>query len=148
MDWERYYEFWFIHTKTMHKMQVEEMRDFFSQKNTIEEISAILKTRHPCIRGYSVKSIKPFCEKKKESLPESLKTMCEQWFLKQLRMMWKRTFTKFPFLSNRIYSFCETLRTLLAFWIFLDKITAFKSTFQLQVGPTYCRKMMMTGCLA
>ena len=49
----------------MHKMQVEEMRDFFSQKNTIEEISAILQTRHPCIRGYSVKSIKPFCEKKR-----------------------------------------------------------------------------------
>ena len=48
----------------MHKMQVEEMRDFFSQKNTIEEISAILKTRHPCIRGYSVKSIKPFCKKR------------------------------------------------------------------------------------
>ena len=62
----------------MHKMQVEEMRDFFSQKNTFEEISAILQTRHPCIRGYSVKSIKPFCEKKKESLPGSLKTMCEQ----------------------------------------------------------------------
>ena len=52
----------------MHNMQVEEMRDFFSQKNTIEEISAILETRHPCIRGYSVKLIKPFCEKKKEFL--------------------------------------------------------------------------------
>ena len=49
----------------MHNMQVEEMRDFFSQKNTTEEISAILETRHPCIRGYSVKFIKPFCEKKK-----------------------------------------------------------------------------------
>ena len=46
-------------------MQVEEIRDFFSQKNTFEEISAILQTRHPCIRGYSVKSIKPFCKKKK-----------------------------------------------------------------------------------
>ena len=49
----------------MHKMQVEEMRYFFSQKNTFEEISAILKTRHPCIRGYSVKSIKTFCEKRR-----------------------------------------------------------------------------------
>ena len=45
-------------------MQVEEMRDFFSQKNTFEEISAILQTRHPCIRGYSVNLIKPFCQKK------------------------------------------------------------------------------------
>ena len=48
----------------MHKMQVEEIRDFFSQKNTFEEISAILQTRHPCIKGYSVKSIKTFCKKK------------------------------------------------------------------------------------
>ena len=48
----------------MHKMQVEDKRDFFSQKNTFEEISATLKTRHPCIRGCSVKSIKPFCKKK------------------------------------------------------------------------------------
>ena len=48
----------------MHQMQREETCDFFSQKNTLEEISAILQTRHPCIRGYSVKSTKPFCEKK------------------------------------------------------------------------------------
>ena len=48
----------------MHKMQVEEMRDFFSQKSTFEEICVILQTRHPCIRGYSVKSTKTFCEKK------------------------------------------------------------------------------------
>ena len=45
-------------------MHVEEMHDFFSQKNTFEEISAILQTRHPLIRGYSVKSIKPFCKEK------------------------------------------------------------------------------------
>ena len=45
-------------------MQVEEMRDFFSQKSTFEEICVILQTRHPCIRGYSVKSTKTFCEKK------------------------------------------------------------------------------------
>ena len=68
LDWERYCElvpfFLFIHTETMHKMQVKEMRDFLSQKNTFKEISAILQTRHPCIRGYSVKSTKPFCEKK------------------------------------------------------------------------------------
>ena len=40
------------------------MCDFFSEKNTFEEISAILQTRHPSITEYSVKSIKPFCEKK------------------------------------------------------------------------------------
>ena len=40
------------------------MCDFFSQKTTFEEISAILQTRHPSIREYPVKSIKPFCEKK------------------------------------------------------------------------------------
>ena len=113
--------FWFIHTKTMHKSQVEEMRDFFSQKNIFEEVSVILQTRHSCIRGYSVKSIKP--------LPGSLKTICKQWFLKQLQMMCKRPFTKFTFLSNRIYSFCVSLWTLLALWIFLDKITVFKSFF-------------------
>ena len=45
-------------------MQVEKMRDFFFQKDTFEETNAILQTRHPCIKGYSVKSIKPFCEKK------------------------------------------------------------------------------------
>ena len=33
-------------------MQVEEMRDFFSQKTTFEEIRAIPQTRHPWIRGY------------------------------------------------------------------------------------------------
>ena len=53
-------------------MQVEEMRDFFSQKNTFEEISAILQTRHPCIRGYSVKLIKPFCEKKKKGISSGI----------------------------------------------------------------------------
>ena len=61
----------------MHKMQVEEMRDFFSQKYTFEEINATLKKRHPCIKGYSVKSIKAFC-KEKEFIPGSLKTICEQ----------------------------------------------------------------------
>ena len=86
--------------------------------------------------------------KKEEFLQWSLKTMCEQLFLKQLQMMCKRTFTKFTFLSNRIYS----LRTLLTFWIFLDKIKVFRSfflsklnylsTFQFQVGSTYGRKMM------
>ena len=49
-------------------MQVEDMRDFFSQKNTFEEISATLKARHPCIRGYSVKSNKPFRKKKKKGI--------------------------------------------------------------------------------
>ena len=39
------------------RKEVEEMRDFFSQKKTFEEISATPQTRHPCIRGYSVKSI-------------------------------------------------------------------------------------------
>ena len=113
-------------------MQVEEMRDFFSQENTFEEISAILQTGHPCIRGYSLKSINSF-RKKKGFLPESLRTICKQWFLKQLQMMCKRLFTKFTFLSNRIYSFCATLQTLLALWIFLDKITVFKSFFLIQM---------------
>ena len=49
----------------MHKMQVEEILDFFSQKETFEEISAILQTRHPGVRGYSVKLSKPFCKKKR-----------------------------------------------------------------------------------
>ena len=97
---------------------------------------------------------KSFLQKKVEFLPVSLKTMCEQWFLKQLQM-YKRTFTKFTCLSTRIYRFCETLRTLLAFRIFLDKINLSKlffnlnclSTFQFQVGPTYGWKMM-TGYLA
>ena len=95
---------------------------------------------------------KRFSEKK-EVLPGSLKTMCDQLFLKQLQMMSKRTFTKFIFLSNRICSFCETFQKLLAFWIFLYKIKSFPfrilfnakwnlSTFQFQVGPTYYRKMM------
>ena len=48
-------------------MQVEEILDFFSQKETFEEISAILQTRHPGVRGYSVKLIKPFCKKKEIS---------------------------------------------------------------------------------
>ena len=43
------------------------MRNFFSQKKTFEEISAILQARHPDVRGYSVKLIKPFCEKKEIS---------------------------------------------------------------------------------
>ena len=71
MDWEKYCElvpfFRFIHTETMNKMQVEEIRDFFSQKSTFEEISVILQTRHPCIRGYSAKSTKSFREKKRIS---------------------------------------------------------------------------------
>ena len=120
--------FRFIHTETMHKMQVEEMRDFFSQKSTFEEICVILQTRHPYIRGYSVKSTKPFCENKRNFFRDLLRP-CAKWYLKQLQMMCKRTFTEFTFLSNRIYRFCETLRTLLAFWIFLDKITVFKSFF-------------------
>ena len=44
--------------------------------------------------------------------------------------MCKRTFTKFTFLSSKIYSFCETFRMLLAF---LDKITVFKSFFLLSI---------------
>ena len=48
----------------MHKMQVEEMRDFFSQKYTFGKVSEILQARHPCIRGYSVKSI--FLRKKQK----------------------------------------------------------------------------------
>ena len=41
----------------MDKMQVEEMRDFFSQK-----ISAILQTIYPSAREYSVKSTKRLCK--------------------------------------------------------------------------------------
>ena len=61
----------------MHKMQVEEMRDFFSQKNNFEEISAIPQTRHPCIRGY-LSSQSNLFPKEKEFLPRSLKTICKQ----------------------------------------------------------------------
>ena len=119
------------------------MRDFFSQKYTFGEVSEILQTRHPCIRGYPVKSI--FLRKKqKQGISFGISHL--------LQMMCKRTFTKFTFLSNRIYSYCENLRSLLAFWIFLIKLLSLKaffkfrlnylSTFKFQVRPTYCRKMM------
>ena len=62
----------------MDKMQVEEMRDFLSQKIIYEEISAILIAIYYSVRGYSVKSNKQFCKKKKELLPGSFKTICEQ----------------------------------------------------------------------
>ena len=42
----------------MDKMQVEEMRDFLSQKKTYEEISVILLAVCPSVRGYSAKSTK------------------------------------------------------------------------------------------
>ena len=58
----------------MDKMQVEEMRDFFSQKITYEVISAI----YPSVRRYSIKSTKRFFIKKIEYLPRSFKTMCKQ----------------------------------------------------------------------
>ena len=45
----------------MLKIEVEEMRDFFSQKKTYEEIITILQARYPVVREYSVKSIKRFC---------------------------------------------------------------------------------------
>ena len=76
-------------------MQVEEMRDFLSQKKTYEEVNTMLEGTQPGVRGYSVKSIKRFC-KKVEFLPGSLKTMREQRFLKQLQR-YKRTFTKFTY---------------------------------------------------
>ena len=41
----------------MGKMQVEEMRDFLSQK-----ISAILRTMYPSAREYSVKLTKQLCK--------------------------------------------------------------------------------------
>ena len=47
----------------MDKIQVEWMRDFFSQKITYEKISAILQAIYPNIRGYSVKSVKRFYKK-------------------------------------------------------------------------------------
>ena len=46
----------------MDKTQVEKARDFFSQKITYEEISAILQAIYPSVKGYSVKSIKQFCK--------------------------------------------------------------------------------------
>ena len=52
----------------MYKMQVEEMRDFSSQKKMYEEISTILQARHPGVKGYSVKSIKRFCKKKQNGI--------------------------------------------------------------------------------
>ena len=61
----------------MDKMQVEEMRDFFSQEITYEKISAILQAIYSCIRGYSVKSVKQFC-KNMEFLPGSFNIMWEQ----------------------------------------------------------------------
>ena len=47
----------------MDKPQLEEMRDFFSQKITYEEISAILQAIYPSVRGYSVKSAKSDTQK-------------------------------------------------------------------------------------
>ena len=47
----------------MDKRQVEEMRDFSSQKITYEKINAILQGIYSSIRGYSVKSVKRFCKK-------------------------------------------------------------------------------------
>ena len=48
----------------MHKMKVEELRDFFSQKKMYEEISATRnKARHPGVKGCSVKSTICFCKK-------------------------------------------------------------------------------------
>ena len=61
----------------MHKMQVEGMRDFLSQKKTYEETCTILQARHPDVREYSAKPIKRFCKKLKFP-PGFLKTMCEQ----------------------------------------------------------------------
>ena len=61
----------------MDKMQVEEMRDIFSQKITYEKISAILQAIYSSIRGYSVNSVIRFC-KKMECLPGSFNTMWEQ----------------------------------------------------------------------
>ena len=82
----------------MDKMQVEEMRDFFSQEITYEKISAILQAIYSCIRGYSVKSVKRFCQKM-EFVPGSFNIIWEQSFLKQLQRF-KRTSTKFTFSSN------------------------------------------------
>ena len=62
----------------MDKMQAEEMRDFLSQKMIYEEIGVILMAIYYSVRGYSVKTNKQFCKKKKELLPGSFKTMCEQ----------------------------------------------------------------------
>ena len=64
----------------MDKMQAEEMCDFISHKITYEEISPILQAIYPNARGYSVKSTKQFCKKKKkEFLLGSFKTMSEQF---------------------------------------------------------------------
>ena len=122
LDWERYCElvpyFLFIHTETMHKMQVKEMRDFLSQKNTFKEISAIIQTRHPCIRGYSVKSIKPFCEKKGISSrisQDHVWAMISEAVADEVQKE----------LLQNLYFWV----ILLAFWIFLDKTTVFKSFF-------------------
>ena len=49
----------------MDKIQLEKMRDFFPQKITYEEISAILLAiiLSVGVRRYSVKSTKRFCKK-------------------------------------------------------------------------------------
>ena len=57
--------FLLIHTTALDKMQVEEVHDFFFQKITYEEISAILQGIYPSVREYSVKLTKIFCRKKK-----------------------------------------------------------------------------------
>ena len=49
-------------------MQAEEMCDFVSHKITYEEISPILQAIYPNARGYSVKSTKQFCKKKKKGI--------------------------------------------------------------------------------
>ena len=61
----------------MDKIQVEEVRDFFSQKITYEKINAMLQATYSSIRGYTVKSVKQFCKKMK-FLQGFFNTMWEQ----------------------------------------------------------------------
>ena len=100
----------FIHTEIMHKMQVESMRDFFSHKNTFEEITAILQTRHPCIRRYSAKSIEPYAKKRNFfrdlSRPRASNNFwsSSRWYAKELLqnlLSWVIRYTVFVRLCER-----------------------------------------------
>ena len=59
----------------MDRMQVEEMRDFFSKNVTYEKMRTILQAIYSSIRGYTVKLVKRFSKKMDT---ESFSTMWEQ----------------------------------------------------------------------
>ena len=80
------------------------MRDFFSQKITYEEISAITQKIYSSIGGFYLKSTKTILPKNRNFSQDYSRPCAKNW-----------TSTKFNFLSNKEYSFCESFQTLLAF---------------------------------